>query len=479
MKSLPARPAHTRQEAAERDALGAGPPRGDELVILHDKLNDKAWVRPTFKSALLFSLSIPLALVLPAGWSAFWPLTLYAPLCLMLCLVLDLGLALPLRCPQTKLYAPARLSLGSRGEAVLLLTANGQRRAARVEALLEQSGGTAESPTVSGLLRPGETLRLALPILPLRRGQTRLEALWLRRRGPLGLLEFRRRIVLAASVAILPELRGLHEEALRFYLQDQAFGLKSLRLRGEGAEFESLRDFAPGMDSRFIDWKSSARHRKTLCKEFCLERNHQLVLAFDTGRLMLEENDGLSRLDRAIRAGLLLGRASLQSGDFLGGCAFAARPGAFLKPGRGLHYFARFRQFAAALDYNAEETNFSLGLAELNSRLQRRALIVLFTEFTDSINAELLLESLRILLRRHLVIFALMRSALTPRLVNAPPDNFYAAARAVLAADLLRERAVALEKAARLGAQVLDAPGGELSAALLNRYLLIRHRGML
>ncbi len=80
----------------------------------------------------------------------------------------------------------------------------------------------------------------------------------------------------------------------------------------------------PGLDSRFIDWKHSARHRKLLCKEFRTERNHQIVMAFDTGYLMLEPVDGITRLDHAINAGLMLAWVSLQGGDLVGTYGFDA-----------------------------------------------------------------------------------------------------------------------------------------------------------
>jgi uncharacterized protein (DUF58 family) len=176
---------------------------------------------------------------------------------------------------------------------------------------------------------------------------------------------------------------------------------------------------------------------------------------------------------------LLLGWISLRYGDLVGGCSFDARLRAFIKPGRGMPYFTQIQRFTASLAYRTEETNFTLGMAELYSRLQRRALVVLFTEFVDAISAELMLESLQLMLRRHLVIFVTMRDPLLAALQAARPDSFACAAKAVLADDFLHERAIALERVARLGVHCLDVPATGLSAALVNRYLLIKQRGLL
>ena len=77
---------------------------------------------------------------------------------------------------------------------------------------------------------------------------------------------------------------------------------------------ESLREHSAGLDNRFIDWKRSAKNRKLLSKEFQIERNHQIMFAFDSGRLMLEPINGMARLDHVIKSGLLLAHAQADAG---------------------------------------------------------------------------------------------------------------------------------------------------------------------
>ena len=193
---------------------------------------------------------------------------------------------------------------------------------------------------------------------------------------------------------------------------------------------------------------------------------------------MLFRSD-MPKLDHAIKAGLLLSWISLRGGDLVGGCGFDARFRSFIKPGRGMAYFTKVQHFTAGLAYRTEETNSTLGLTELNSKLQRRALIVLFTEFADLISAELLIESLRIMARRHVVIFVTLRDPMLARLQSAPPDDFHSVAEAVIADDFLRERAIVLDRVARLGIHCLDVPVKAVSPALVNKYLMIKQRGLL
>jgi len=240
-----------------------------------------------------------------------------------------------------------------------------------------------------------------------------------------------------------------------------------------------LREYAPGLDTRFIDWKHSARHNKLLCKEFRTERNHPVIMSFDTGHLMVEPVDGIPRLDHAINAGLLLAWISLQSGDLVGTYGFDATVRHYLGPIRGVAGFSRIQRATAELDYHHEETNFTLGLAQLNARLRRRALVILFTDFVDTITAELLIESMQRIANRHVVIFVTIRGSFLQTSVDARPDTFEDVAQAVVAYDFLRDRSVVFERLARLGIHCLDVTTRGLTVSLINRYLLIKQRGLI
>jgi uncharacterized protein (DUF58 family) len=435
-------------------------------------------MRPTPKAAILFGASIPPALLAVTLFPESWHLSLYLPVVVLAFMAADLSMVLPWGRLFSEWQVPPMLFIGEKGRVRLSLFADGYSRQVLVEALPELTGEVEEPLPARGML-VNSRLELELCFTPRRRGQIRLEAVWLRWRGPLGLVELRRRRLSGLKTEVLPDIRAIHETALQFFDREAVYGVKTQHMRGEGTEFYNLCEYAPGMDSRSIDWKQSARHRKFLCKEFRQERNHQIVFGFDTGRLMLEPVDGMPRLDQAIRAALLLGWISLRYGDLVGGCSFDARLRGFIKPGRGMPYFTQFQRFSSALAYRTEETNFTLGLSELYARLQRRALVILFTEFVDAISAELMLESLRLLLKRHLVIFVTMRDPLLYALRAVRPADFADAARAVLADDFLHERVVVLERVARLGVHCLDVSAAGVSSALVNRYLLIKQRGLL
>jgi uncharacterized protein (DUF58 family) len=436
-------------------------------------------IRPTRRAILMFACGIPLALVALASDQALWPLGLYFSLMMILAILADAVLALPARALAPHVAAPDRLYIGEAGKVMVRIAPLPHPRATRIEMLLEQRG-EAERPLpahIDLLRREGGEAHLA--VVPLRRGIVSLDRLWLRWRGPLGFAQIGKIAEIGRQIHVVPNIRGVQRAELRFVQHDLMVGEKLQPQKGEGTEFEALREYTPGLDTRFIDWKHSARHRKLLCKEFCTERNHPVVLAFDTGHLMVEPIGPMPRLDHAINAALRLAWQSLRSGDLVGVFGFDARIRHYTAPLRGTQHFARVQRATAQLAYHAEETNFTLGLAELNARLKRRALVVLFTDFVDTTTAELLVESMHRIANRHVAVFVTFRDGYLNETAERAPDSLDDVARSIIAHDFLHDRSIVLERLSRFGVHCLDVPSTALPVSLINRYLEIKQRGLI
>jgi uncharacterized protein (DUF58 family) len=436
-------------------------------------------IRPTARMVLIFVGGIPLALFVVIYDPTVWPLSFNYGVLVVVAAASDFMLALQPRSLAVRVVTPDRLSIGERGAITVTLAAGGHRRTVPFELIAELRGEVEPSEIVRSHLPRGQEEQIALPVVPTRRGRVNVDRVWLRWRGPLSLVEFIRQVGVERTIDVVPNVRGVHGTALQFFVQEAIYGIKAQHQKGEGAEFEALREYMPGLDSRFIDWKHSARHRKLLCKEFRTERNHQVVMAFDTGYLMLEPVEGITRLDHAINAALVLAWVSLQGGDLVGTYGFDATVRQYVGPQRGVASFPRVQRATAELAYHHQETNFTLGLAELNARLKRRALVILFTDFVDTITAELLIESMQRVANRHLVVFVTQRGSILQRAVDAAPNQFADVAKAVIAQDFLRDRSIVFERLQRLGIHCLDVPSQGLSVALINRYLLIKQRGLI
>ncbi|MDR2142277.1 MAG: DUF58 domain-containing protein [Deltaproteobacteria bacterium] len=438
-------------------------------------------LRPSLKALALFAATIPVTALIVALTPDLWRLTLIAPILALAALGVDLARAFPDRDLDPEISLPTLLFVGRESQALLSLKAYPQKKTVRklqLEALLELDGPL-KPPGPQTITLQGVEGVFPLPILGLRRGQADLRALWLRWRGPWGLAEIRSRRTLELSVMVSQDVYRVHQDTINFYSRQSLIGVKPQPFRGEGAEFESLTEFATGMDPRRIDWKRSGRHRRLLAREFRQERNNLIVFGFDTGRLSQEPVGEVTKLDHFVAAALRLGWVCLKSGDLVGGCGYDLTFHSFLQPGRGVRFFTQLRAFTAGLDYGLKETNHTLALAELSGRLPHRALIVLFTEFIDEVSSELLVESLALLTRRHMVIFVTVGDPLLPTLKNQRPSSLQGLASSVLADNFAKSRELVLNRIRRLGAYCVDAPAGQITSELLNRYLLIKQRGLL
>jgi uncharacterized protein (DUF58 family) len=434
-------------------------------------------IQPTRRLVLALGAGFPLALlpalVAPALWTV-WAAGLLAALAAALA---DMALAVRPRGLKLSAEIPDTLFIGERDAVQLRLEVPAGARSTRVEVLCDLDEALEPQPVAPVEPAASRAAGLSVPLVPRRRGAARVRAAWLRWTGPLGLLRFVERRPLGRRVAILPNVRGVRQAALRFTSSREFLsGTKVQTHRGEGSEFDSLREYLPGLDPRALDWKASARHRKLLLREHRAERNHQVVLALDTGYLMSEPLAGIPRLDHAINASLLLGFVALKTGDRVSLYAFDERVRLFTEPRSGPDAFMRLQQRTAEVSYSRAETNFTLGLVELDRRLKRRSLVVVLTDFVDTVTAELMIENLGRLARRHLVLFTTLRDQALTETADGAPRDLTGLNRAMVARDLLREREVVLLRLRRLGAQCIDTLPGALSTRLINRYLDIKRR---
>ncbi len=434
-------------------------------------------IRPTRRAALLFAAFLPFPWLALSYRPEWWPRAFDCSALALLCIAGDVLFSHPRRKVQATVEAPAVGYIGEPVEAAIVLQTTGGK--SPYELALDLGGDAEPFTEDDSWVALGPSARAPVRIEPRRRGNMRIEQLWVRWRGPLGLTEQTRRFPIDLPVAILPRTHASRSQELQLFFRDALYGTKTQRRQGEGSEFEALREFTPGLDPRVIDWKRSATHRKLIAREFRTERNHPVILAFDTGHLMQEPVDGAPRLDHSISLGLLLARFAVGAGDLAGSYAFDSRPRHYLPADRGMHAFRRMQQASAGIAYSNEETNYTLGLAELQTRLKRRSLIVLFTDFVDTVTAELLLENVRRVAARHLLIFVTIRDHVLSDLFEGAPVDTTQMARTVLAADFQRERAIVFGKLERLGIQCLDLPPSDLPMALVNRYLTIKQRGQL
>ncbi len=312
-----------------------------------------------------------------------------------------------------------------------------------------------------------------------RRGVFGITGVWLRWLSRFGLWEITPRFALDLEVRVIPNVRPVVSGQIDATVQSELYGVKDTVTRGEGSEFHQLVEFTTGMDTRSIDWKRSARHRGLVAKEMRAERNHQIILALDNGYLMRGQINGIARIDHAINAALSVAWAAGLGGDLVGLYSFDAEPRHYSPPQPARASFPALRSRMAQMEYSSVESNHTLALAHLNGRLKRRSLIVIFSDFADTTTAELLVENLGVLSHAHLVLFVTLSDPTLEQHQGGLARTADDVAKAVVAADMLHERHVVLDRLSRAGVLCLETPPGQLTPRLLSAYLDIKAREMI
>lgn len=414
------------------------------------------------------------ALALPSLWylGLLW-------ICLLLAfLAVDAAAGRGRKSLAASLHAPPQVGVG--GLFTVHITARFASRTRTLEARVGHDERLAPMGGTGGpLASTSDGGSLDLRFQALRRGIASFDRLWVRWRGPFGLVWNQAVLPMESKVAVLPDVRSARDQAITLLQRDALPDGHAQRRAGQGREFEALKDYQPGMGRRMIDWKRSARHGRLLAREFRIEENNNIVLAIDSGRLMCEPVDGVPKVDRAVAAAMLSAFIALKGGDMVSLFGFDARPRVASGAVRGSASFAMIQKRAAEIDYSNEETNFTLALTTLAARLDRRSLVIIFTDFVDPISAELMLRTVGRLTERHLVLFMMIRDVELESLADMPPASGEDVARAVVAGGLLRERQVVIGRLRLLGAHVIEADHQRLGPALVERYLRFKREDLL
>ncbi|CDX24785.1 conserved hypothetical protein [Mesorhizobium sp. ORS 3324] len=374
------------------------------------------------------------------------------------------------------LTAPPQVGVG--GRFTLHIAAGLGARPRRLQARVGHDQRLSPVNGTGGAL-PASGGTLDLEFDAIRRGIASFDRLWLRWQGPFGLIWNQVVLPMDRKIAVLPDVSRARDEAITLLQRSALADGHTQKRAGQGREFEALKEYQPGMGRRMIDWKRSARHGKLLAREFRIEENNNIVLAIDSGRLMCEPVAGVPKVDRAVTAALLSAFIALKGGDLVSLFSFDSRPRVSSGAVRGSPSFTMIQKRAAEIDYSTEETNFTLALTTLAAKLDRRSLVIIFTDFVDSISAELMLRTVGRLTERHLVLFMLMKDVELETLADMAPAAPEDVARAVTAGDLLRQRQVVIGRLRLLGAHVIEADHQRLGPALVERYIQLKEENLL
>lgn len=319
-------------------------------------------------------------------------------------------------------------------------------------------------------------------IRPTRRGSVDLRTVTVRTVGPLGVGARQATRYLPARLRVLPAFPGRREADLRIRRAAQEAGLRAARLVGGGTEFDHLRDWTPDDDHRRIDWSATARRGHPVVRAHRSDRNQQVVVLLDSGRVMARRVRDEPRLEEAIDATLVLTAVATGIGDRAGVVVFDREVRAALPPARDHDRLRRVTELLHDVEPVLSESDYRGVFVDVLGRLRRRTLLVVVTDLLEHVVEDALLPALPIVAARHRVLIgavddpAVARWAAEPPAADADPGDVHRHAAAVAALEDRRRTAARLRSA---GAAVVDAAPGRLGATLADEYLRAKATGRL
>jgi len=343
-----------------------------------------------------------------------------------------------------------------------------------------------KSSTVRIDIRPGETRRASYKVMPLERGDYRFGDLSARYSTKLGLLMRQQTIPCEVAVKVYPDVSQTKKH-LVLARQNRAamMGLRRSKILGQGREFERLRDYVPDDSPRHIDWKATARRGSLITREYDVEQSQNIMILLDLGRTMAsrtadaEGNLGMSKADYAINASVLLAHVAALSDDRVGLFCFAGSPITYVPPGKGTLQASALMEALYALQPRAEESSYYENLAFISHKQSKRSLVFLFTDLVDSESSRLLIQSISLLVRKHLVVCVALADYELPSIVDSPPRKSADLYTQTVAAGIIRERKYALAELSSLGVVTVDATPADLTVASVNKYLQLKREARL
>lgn len=385
---------------------------------------------------------------------------------------------------RLRLQLPERLdlTLGRTEELPLRLSAT---RPARLALGLALPPGIASDQTSRRLaLAEGESVEVAWPIHPLRRGRYRLGRVWLRIDSPFGFWGRQTPYVVDSRLHVYPDLGRERRNLASLFLNRWEPGDHRRRPVGQGREFEKLRDYLPGDSLVDIHWKATAKRNHPVTKEFRIERTQEIYLVVDASRLSARTGvaggEGDPLIERFLSATLALGLVARREGDLFGLVCFDDRVRTFLRAKSGQAHFNACREAIFDLQARMVAPDYRELATFLNLNLRRRALLIILTCLDDPALADDFSASAPALARRHLVLAAMPRPAAARPLFTeqgvANRDDLYRHLAGHLQWQSLRE----LQKTLRHAGVALHLLNEErLSAEVAARYLDVKRRQLL
>lgn len=333
---------------------------------------------------------------------------------------------------------------------------------------------------------PNSIIHQTYKAFPGERGNYIFENINVRFRTPLGMLTRQVTIKTPASVKVYPDI--FQTKKLQLLAKENRvvqMGLRRSRMRGQGQEFERLRDYVPDDSPRHIDWKATAKRNSLITREYDIEQSQNIMILLDIGRNMasrtleMDGTLGITKADCAINASVLLAHVAAQTDDRVGLFCFARGPIAYIPPGKGAAQSRRLLEALYPLQPRIEEPGYYENFMLVSQKQRKRSLIFIFTDLIDAEASNRLISSVGLLTRKHLVVCVALADYELPTIIDSTPKRSSELYTQAVALSMVRERKNALLRLSAQGVVTIDATPADLSISTVNKYLQLKREARL
>jgi uncharacterized protein (DUF58 family) len=422
---------------------------------------------------IALALGIVPIVYLNDGSAGVWWVLFVLALC-----VVDLLIAGSPRRIELQRQLPTAIRLGESTSARLFLTNTGRRRVRGIVRDGWQPSAGAAPRTQRVSVPAGERRAIETRLTPLRRGERRAHHVTVRSFGVLGLAARQASIAAPGAVRVLPPFNARKHLPSRLARLRELDGATSVMVRGQGTEFDSLRDYVRGDDVRSIDWRATARRKDLVVRTWRPERDRRVVIIIDSGRTSAARIDNEPRLDTAFESALLLAALATKAGDRVDLVIYDRRVRARVHGATGPELMNRMVNAMATVEPELIEMDWTVVPGLVRSVTSSRALVVLCTSIDAPGASRGLLSVLPELSKKHLVVVS---SVTDPSVIETSQQRndrreVYLAAAAERA---LLDQARVSGAIRQSGGDVITGAPADLPPALADRYIALKAAGRL
>lgn len=329
-------------------------------------------------------------------------------------------------------------------------------------------------------LPQGESKTIRYALRPVKRGEYSFGVVNVYASSPVGFLTRRYRFSADKMVPVYPsyiQMRKYELLAISNRLQD--VGIKKIRRIGHNMEFELIKEYVSGDDIRTINWKATARKNQLMVNHYQDEKSQQVYSLIDKGRVMQMPFEGMSLLDYAINATLVISNIAIKKSDKAGLITFQDKIGTMVPAGKTNNQMGRILEVLYNQKTAYRETDFSVVHNFIRRKITQRSLLLVYTNFESVYGLKRQLPYLLSLSQAHLVVVIFFENTELRQLIHQPAGDLQKVYHKAMAEKLALEKKLIVKELTKLGIHAVLTTPQNLSVDTINKYLELKARGLI